>query len=68
MKKISPDQTTSIAKLVFEGKSSNKISAILGLSHATVVNYRKMMVKEAPKLKNGRLQTLSARDKREIAL
>ncbi|KAI0998392.1 hypothetical protein K3495_g9801 [Podosphaera aphanis] len=67
MKKISPDQITSIAKLVQEGKSTNEISAILGLSHATVVKYRKMMVKEAPKLKNGRPQRLSARDKREIA-
>ena len=66
MRKLSPDQITSITNLVHDGKSTREIGRILGCGQATVVNYRKIILNEILELKLGRPQKLSPRDKRAI--
>lgn len=66
MRKLSPDQITSITNLVHDGKSTREIGKILGCGQATVVKYRKIILNEILELKPGRPQKLSPRDKRAI--
>ena len=66
MRKLSPDQITSITNLVHHGKSTREIGKILGCGQATVVKYSKIILNEKLELKPGRPQKPSPRDKRAI--
>ena len=66
MRKLSPDQITSITNLVHDGKSTREIGKILGCGQARVVKCRKIILNEMLELKPGRPQKLSPRDKRAI--
>lgn len=63
---VSLDQITSRTTLLNCDKSTRGVAKILGISKTTAINYRKVMVTEAPDPKLSRPRKLTSRDKQTI--